>query len=171
MKWDLWSKLKIFIGILQYVIYLFHEASVNLRLNPWYKKSLYHLVYIDNTFYTNDSVSGRKGWEDALKKVKKTSRNKYFPKECFNKKKVLSSGAGRAKYQMPSKVLGRSPLSVGGSNLNWTFPQFSSIEKSPVFVLLSRQTPGRWPSLCDSVFSPSNCPFSSCFPRSPLHLP
>ena len=67
--------------------YLFHEASVNLRLNPRYKKSLYHLVYIDNTFYTNDSVSGRKGWEDALKKVKKTSRNKYFPKECFNKKK------------------------------------------------------------------------------------
>ena len=151
MKWDLWSNLKIFTGILQYVIYLFHGASVNPWLNPWYKKSLYHLIYIDNISYTNDSGFGRKGWEDAFKKGKKTSRNKYFLKECFNKKRVLSSRAGWAKYQMPSKVLGRKPLSVGGSNLNWTFPQFSCIEKSPVFLLLWRQTCGRWPPLCDSL--------------------
>ena len=70
----------------------------------------------------------------------------------------MNSRAGWAKYQMPSKVLGRNPLSVGGSNLNWTFPEFSCIEKSPIFLLLWSQTPGRWPPLCDSLcvtlFSP-----------------
>lgn len=151
--------------------YLFHEASVNLRLNPWYKKSLYHLVYIDNTFYTNDSVSGRKGWEDALKKVKKTSRNKYFPKECFNKKKSLELRGRTSK--IPDAVEGsrKKPPFWWWQQLKLNVSTVFLHRKIPVFVLLSRQTPGRWPSLCDSVFSPSNCPFSSCFPRSPLHLP
>ena len=111
--------------------YLFHEASVNLRLNPWYKKSLYHLVYIDNTFYINDSVSGRKGWEDALKKVKKTSRNKYFPKECFNKKKSLEL-RGRT-----SKI----PDAVEGSRKKPPFWWWQQLKLNVSTVFLHRKIP------------------------------
>lgn len=60
---------------------------------------------------------------------------------------------------MSLKTLGRLSLSVSGSNLIWTFLQFSFLERSPVFFLLWRQTAWRLPSLC---FLP-NCFFSSCF--------
>ena len=99
--------------------------------------------FIDNTFYTNDSVSGRKGWEDALKKVKKTSRNKYFPKECFNKKKSLELRGRTSK--IPDAVEGsrKKPPFWWWQQLKLNVSTVFLHRKIPVFVLLSRQTPGR----------------------------